>query len=84
LIGERPGLATALSLSAYLAYRPRPGQSDAHRNLISNIHDRGTAPAEAASRILQLASRMMELRQSGVAVKEWDTSLEFSYVRKSD
>ena len=24
LIGERPGLATAASLSAYMAYRPRP------------------------------------------------------------
>ena len=38
LIGERPGLATAESLSAYLAYRPRPGDSDARRNLVSNVH----------------------------------------------
>ena len=44
LIGERPGLATAESLSAYLAYRPAPGQTDAHRNLISNIHARGAQP----------------------------------------
>jgi ethanolamine ammonia-lyase small subunit len=70
LIGERPGLATAESLSAYLAYRPRPGQTDAHRNLISNIHARGTPPAEAAERILRLAARMMQLQAGGVAVKE--------------
>jgi ethanolamine ammonia-lyase small subunit len=76
LIGERPGLATADSLSAYMAYRPRPGQTDAHRNLISNIHVRGTTPAEASGRLLQLASRMMELRQSGVAVKEQAEALE--------
>ena len=70
MIGERPGLATAESLSAYLAYQPRSGQTDAHRNLISNIHARGTSPTEAAGRILRLAARMMELRLGGVAVKE--------------
>ncbi len=48
LIGERPGLATAESLSAYMAHRPRPGHSDSDRNLISNIHARGVATADAA------------------------------------
>jgi ethanolamine ammonia-lyase small subunit len=70
LIGERPGLATAESLSAYLAYRPRPGHTDAQRNLISNIHARGISPEEAASRILALAEKMVQLKTSGVAVKE--------------
>jgi ethanolamine ammonia-lyase small subunit len=70
LIGERPGLATAESLSAYMAYRPRPGHTDAHRNLISNIHARGVAPAEAAHRIVALAEQMRQARTSGVAVKE--------------
>jgi ethanolamine ammonia-lyase small subunit len=70
LIGERPGLATADSLSAYLAYRPRSGQTDAHRNLISNIHDRGTSPEEASVRILDLAQQMMVKTLSGVAIKE--------------
>src|ERR1700692_650460 len=41
LIGERPGLATAESLSAYMAYRPGKTHTDANRNLISNIHSRG-------------------------------------------
>jgi ethanolamine ammonia-lyase small subunit len=70
LIGERPGLATAESLSAYMAYRPREGDTDARRNLISNIHNRGVAIEEAANRILALAARMRQLQASGVAVKE--------------
>ena len=70
LIGERPGLATSESLSAYLAYRPKIGQTDAHRNLISNIHSRGTSPEEAAGRILRLAGQMIRGRTSGVAIKE--------------
>ncbi len=70
LIGERPGLATAESLSAYLAYRPRPGHTDAQRNLVSNIHARGVAPEAAAVRITALADTMRVLQISGVAVKE--------------
>lgn len=70
LIGERPGLATAESLSAYMAYRPRAGHTDAERNLISNIHARGVTPTAAATRILRLAQRMRQLQLSGVAVKE--------------
>jgi ethanolamine ammonia-lyase small subunit len=70
LIGERPGLATAESLSAYMAYRPRPGHTDARRNLISNVHARGVGPVEAARRILALAEQMRTKQQGGVAVKE--------------
>jgi ethanolamine ammonia-lyase small subunit len=70
LIGERPGLATAESLSAYMAYRPRVGHDDAHRNLISNIHTRGVPTEQAAQRIGHLASRMIRLETSGVTVKE--------------
>lgn len=70
LIGERPGLATAESLSAYMAFRPRPGQTDADRNLISNIHARGVDPAQAAARIVALAVEMRRLGTSGIAVKE--------------
>jgi ethanolamine ammonia-lyase small subunit len=70
LIGERPGLATAESLSAYLAYRPRAGHSDAQRNLISNIHARGVGHAEAVRRIVALAEQMRRRQMSGFAVKE--------------
>jgi ethanolamine ammonia-lyase small subunit len=70
LIGERPGLATAESLSAYMAYRPRAGHTDAQRNLISNIHEHGIGHQEAARRILELAGLMLSRKASGVDVKE--------------
>jgi len=70
LIGERPGLATAESLSAYMAYQPRNSHTDANRNLISNIHARGLSPHHAATRILNLAARMMQTRTSGYLLKE--------------
>ena len=70
LIGERPGLATAESLSAYMAYSPRSGQTDANRNLISNIHARGVQIEDAARRITNLAAQMMHQQRSGTAVKE--------------
>jgi ethanolamine ammonia-lyase small subunit len=70
LIGERPGLATADSLSAYLAYRPRAGHTDADRNLISNIHARGVSVRDAARRITDLAEAVVRAGASGVGVKE--------------
>ncbi len=70
LIGERPGLATAESLSAYMAFQPASGHSDAQRNLISNIHGRGVTAVVAAMRIADLAAQMMSRRISGVQLKE--------------
>ncbi len=70
LIGERPGLATAESLSAYMAYRPQATHSDADRNLISNIHARGLNPHQAASRVLDLAAKMMQASLSGCTLRE--------------
>ena len=84
LIGERPGLATALSLSAYMAYRPRSGHDDSHRNLISNIHNRGVPLDQAASRISQLAARMIQLNTSGVTIKEEWMSVEASLTVTAD
>lgn len=70
LIGERPGLATAESLSAYLAHRPGPGDTDAHRNLISNIHSGGVGAEEAVRRIIGLVDSFMLQGRSGFTVKE--------------
>lgn len=75
LIGERPGLATSESLSAYMGFRPRAGDTDARRNLISNIHARGLPPAEAARRVLDLAATMMRLQISGVSMSDGATAL---------
>lgn len=76
LIGERPGLTTAESLSAYMAYRPRRAHSDANRNLVSNIHARGVRPQDAAIRILNLGAQMMKLGTSGCRVTEELPALE--------
>jgi ethanolamine ammonia-lyase small subunit len=70
LIGERPGLATAESLSAYMAYQPKKTHTDADRNLISNIHARGLKPEAAAERILSLAAQMMSQQISGFRIRE--------------
>jgi ethanolamine ammonia-lyase small subunit len=75
LVGERPGLGTADSLSAYLAWRPRPGHTDADRNLVAGIHARGLSHAAAAERVLDLVAAMREAGASGVALKEVDREL---------
>ncbi len=70
LIGERPGLATAESLSAYMACRPKATDTDANRNLVSNIHARGVSPGRAAERILNLAALMMKTHECGYQLRE--------------
>lgn len=68
LLGERPGLGTGDGLSAYVVYEPRIGKTDGDRNMISNIHQRGSVPEEAAVRLAALASAMIEQRTSGVTL----------------
>lgn len=70
LIGERPGLGAADSLSAYMAFRPALCHTDANRNLVSNIHASGTPPDRAAERISALVAGMMRLGTSGPTLKE--------------
>ncbi len=66
LLGERPGLGTGDGLSAYLVYEPRIGKTDGDRNMMSNIHARGTPPEQAARRLALMAGAMMEQKRSGV------------------
>jgi len=70
LIGERPGLGRADSLSAYMAYRPKAGDTDGDRDVICNIFEAGgTNPLEAAAFVVQLAQKMRQYQASGVKLK---------------
>ena len=70
LIGERPGLGRATSLSAYMAYRPKVGDTDADRDVVSNIFaNGGTDSLEGAACIMQMAQKMMQYQASGVKLK---------------
>jgi ethanolamine ammonia-lyase small subunit len=68
LLGERPGLGTGDGLSAYLVYQPRLGKTDGDRNMMSNIHARGTPPVEAAARLALLTGAMLDQQRSGVSL----------------
>jgi ethanolamine ammonia-lyase small subunit len=69
LIGERPGLGIADAMSAYLGWRPGPGKTDAHRDLICMITDHGGVnPLEAGAYLVELIRRVLAAQASGVAL----------------
>lgn len=69
LIGERPGLVTAESMSAYMAYKPTVGMPEARRTVISNIHKGGTPPVEAGAYIADIIKMMLDKKASGLDLK---------------
>ena len=69
LLGERPGLATGESMSAYMTYGGYVGIPEASRTVVSNIHRGGTNPAEAGAFIAELCGRMLKEKASGLALK---------------
>lgn len=69
LVGERPGLVTAESMSAYITYKPRHGIAEAKRTVISNIHKGGTTPVEAGAHIAELIKKMLDKKASGIDLK---------------
>ncbi len=69
LLGERPGLGTAESLSAYITYGGFIGISEMMRTVISNIHKGGTNPTEAGAFIAELCERMLKEKASGLDLK---------------
>ena len=66
LIGERPGLATAESMSAYIAYNAYVGMPEAKRTVVSNIHKDGTAAVEAGAYVAEVICKILEQQASGV------------------
>ncbi|GAB6154193.1 ethanolamine ammonia-lyase subunit EutC [Desulfosporosinus burensis] len=66
LIGERPGLGTAESMSAYMGYNPRLGMVESERTVISNIHKGGTPAAEAGAHLASLIKKILDAKASGV------------------
>jgi ethanolamine ammonia-lyase small subunit len=69
LIGERPGLITAESMSAYLAYEARVNMPEARRTVVSNIHKGGTPAVEAGSYLAEIIGKMLEKKASGLDLK---------------
>jgi ethanolamine ammonia-lyase small subunit len=69
LIGERPGLVTSESMSAYLCYKAYLNIPEAKRTVISNIHRGGTPAVEAGSYIADLVKLMLEKKASGLDLK---------------
>ena len=69
LLGERPGLATSSSLSAYCVYGGYPGIPEANRTVVSNIHKAGTPPVEAGAYIAELCKQMYDKKASGLDLK---------------
>jgi ethanolamine ammonia-lyase small subunit len=70
LIGERPGLGRAESMSAYMGYKPKYGDTDADRDVVCNIFENGgTNPLEAGAFVVQIAKKMRKHEASGVKLK---------------
>lgn len=68
LVGERPGLVTDKSMSAYITYKPRTGVLESARTVVSNIHAQGTPAVEAGAHIAGLIETILRRQVSGVGL----------------
>lgn len=66
LIGERPGLVTANSMSAYMGYRPNKDTIESDRSLVSNIHQGGLPPVEAGAHVASVVKKIYDAKASGL------------------
>ena len=69
LVGERPGLVTDKSMSAYITYKPHTGVSESSRTVVSNIHAQGTPAVEAGAYIAELIDMILRKKVSGVGLR---------------
>lgn len=76
-LGERPGLGTPDSLSAYFTFKPNAGAVESDRNCISNIRPEGMPPLTAARKLALLLEQSRKLGLGGISLKDniSDTSL---------
>ena len=72
LVGERPGLVTDKSMSAYITYKPHTGVSESSRTVVSNIHAQGTPAVEAGAYIAELIGKILDRKVSGVGLLTGD------------
>ncbi|MGG1516500.1 ethanolamine ammonia-lyase subunit EutC [Paenibacillus oryzisoli] len=75
LIGERPGLLSAESLSAYLCYKPGKGTIEADRMVVSNIHSGGIPPVEAGAYLGDVVARMLKFQASGISLVQKEAAV---------
>ena len=68
LVGERPGLVTDKSMSAYITYNPHIGSLESSRTVVSNIHAQGTPAVEAGAHIASLIETILKKKVSGVGL----------------
>ena len=69
LVGERPGLVTDKSMSAYITYKPHTGVLESARTVVSNIHSQGTPAVEAGAFIAELIGKILDKKVSGVGLQ---------------
>jgi ethanolamine ammonia-lyase small subunit len=70
LLGERPGLGSAESMSAYVAYEPTQGMPEARRTVVSNIYAGGLNAVEAGAYLAEVMGKILREKKSGVELNE--------------
>ena len=73
LVGERPGLVTNQSMSAYITYKPHCGIAESKRTVVSNIHSQGIAAVEAGAHIASVIEKMLKQKASGIDLSQGES-----------